>query len=310
MAPLWTEATLTSLRGIAEAAGAAILSVYSRADFGVQHKADHSPLTEADLLADRLILARLALVFPGTAVVSEETPAPPGTDLSAGYFLVDPLDGTKEFIARNGEFTVNIAWVSGGQALAGVVHTPALGETHWGAAGVGAWKADAAGVRPIRVADAAVARVRGPALANTNTGAGAAVGVDAGARARAVELAPTPLRVLASRSHGGAAQEALLQALAATGQPITTVQAGSSLKFCRIAEGAADVYPRLSPTAPWDTAAGQAVLEAAGGVVLALPGGHRLRVPPTPSAALNPYFVAASGPNWAHLVAQLLEQAP
>ncbi len=279
-APLWTEATLASLRGVAEAAGLAILSVYRRADFAVQHKADRSPLTEADLLADRLILARLALIFPGTAVVSEETPAPPGTDLSKGYFLVDPLDGTQEFIARNGEFTVNIAWVDGGRPLAGVVHTPALGETHWGAAGLGAWKADAQGVRAIRCA-----------------------GDDAG-----------PLRLLASRSHGGAAQEAFIHRLGlelgALGRPLRTLHVGSSLKFCRIAEGAADLYPRLGPTAPWDTAAGQAVLEAAGGVVLSLPEALPLTVPERPSEALNPYFLAAGGNNWAHFAALLLRQKP
>ncbi len=279
-APICSEASLASLRGVAEAAGAAIMSVYRRADFGVQHKADHSPLTEADLLADRLILARLALIFPGVAVVSEETPARPGTDLSGGFFLVDPLDGTKEFIARNGEFTVNIAWVHGGRPWAGVVHAPALGQTHWGATGVGAWKADAAGTRAICVAP--------PPHGQTKT----------------------PLRVLASRRHGSLAQEAFLQALAASGQPFTTVQAGSSLKFCRIAEGAADIYPRLSPTAPWDTAAGQAVLEAAGGVVLGLPDGGPLEVPEKPSEALNPYFVAASGPNWTHFATLLFHQKP
>jgi 3'(2'), 5'-bisphosphate nucleotidase len=277
-APVWTEATLASLRGVAEAAGAAILSVYRRADMGVQYKADLSPLTEADLLADRLIGARLAVIFPGLPVVSEETPAPPGTDLSGGYFLVDPLDGTKEFIARNGEFTVNIAWVQGGRPNAGVVHTPVLGQTHWGAWGVGAWRADAQGVREIRCA------------------------------ADTLPAAAAPLRVLASRSHGGAEQEAFLQALAASGQTFTTVQAGSSLKFCRIAEGAADLYPRLSPTAPWDTAAGQAVLEAAGGVVLCLPGGQPLAVPEDPFNALNPYFVAAGGNNWAHFAALLFRQ--
>ena len=153
----WTAARLAALRGVAEAAGAAILTVYARLVAGnaeahgvqVQRKPDDSPLTEADLLADRLIRSRLAIVFNGCAVLSEEgaASADPGEaarSAGGGYFLVDPLDGTKEFLARNGEFTVNIAWVQGGRATAGVVHAPALGETFWGAAGVGAWKTGAA----------------------------------------------------------------------------------------------------------------------------------------------------------------------
>ncbi len=297
-APLWTEASLAGLRGVAEAAGLAILSVYGRADFGVQRKADLSPLTEADTLADRLILARLALMFPGTPVVSEETPAPPGTDLSGGYFLVDPLDGTKEFIARNGEFTVNIAWVEGGRPRAGVVHAPALGQTHWGALGVGAWSCDAQGrEQAIRTANS------GP---NTESFTGSVAHRGANPQARA------PLRVLASRSHGGAAQEAFLRAAArwaaSQQRALQVLTAGSSLKFCRIAEGAADLYPRLSPTAPWDTAAGQAVLEAAGGVVLRLEDGQPLGVPDRPFGALNPDFLGASNSNWAAVAAQFRNQ--
>ena len=261
----WTAAELDALCDIAEAAGAAILGVYARADFGTRLKDDHSPLTEADLLADRLIRERLAACFAGRAVVTEETPAPPDARLDAGFFLVDPLDGTREFVARNGEFTVNIAWVEGGRPLAGVVHAPVVGETFWGAAGVGAWKRDRAGTRPIRVAP---------------------------------PRPGTPLRVLASRSHGGTAQDALLATLP---QPHEVVVAGSSLKFCRIAEGAADLYPRVTPTMPWDTAAGQAVLEAAGGVMLEA-NGQPMAVPLTVAQAPNPHFVAASDPQLARMV--------
>jgi 3'(2'), 5'-bisphosphate nucleotidase len=258
----WDRASLDSLCGIAEAAGAAVLGVYARSDPGLRLKEDRTPLTEADLLSDRLIRSRLAIMFRHPAVVTEETPAPPGTDLAGGYFLVDPLDGTKEFLARNGEFTVNIAWVQGGRPLAGVVHAPALDETFWGAVGVGAWKRDACGQ----------------------------------ARAIAVAAAPgagQPLRVLASRSHGSAEQDRLLEHLARARPPLQSVIAGSSLKFCRVAEAAADLYPRLTPTAPWDTAAGQAVLEAAGGVVLALDG-TALAVPHAVMLELNRGFVAAS----------------
>lgn len=263
----WTEARLQALRSVVEEAGAAVLEIYRRLEpVAVQHKDDHSPLTEADLAADRLIRERLQALFPGSVVLSEESgeATAPG-DPAAGYFLVDPLDGTKEFLARNGEFTINVAWVQGTRVQAGAVHAPALGETFWGAAGVGAWKAAA--------------------------GAGGA----GGGEVRPIRVAPMPqagvsLRVLASRSHGGAAQRAYLSRLP---QPHVCVEAGSSLKFCRLAEGAADLYPRLTATMPWDTAAGQAVLEGAGGVVFGTEGAP-LRVPRRPRESPNPPFFAAS----------------
>ncbi|MBL8343077.1 MAG: 3'(2'),5'-bisphosphate nucleotidase CysQ [Rubrivivax sp.] len=289
-APLaWTEERLAALRGVAEAAGAAVLSVYARwlaapADAAasavkLQHKPDDSPLTEADLLADRLIRSRLGVVFRGHTVLSEEgaAAADPAevTAMAGGYFLVDPLDGTKEFLARNGEFTVNIAWVQGGRPTAAVVHAPALGETFWGAVGVGAWKAAGGG--------SAVAGTTADARGN-----------DGSVRRIRVAAPPglgVPWRVLTSRSHGGAAQRAYLRRLP---QPLSCIEAGSSLKFCRLAEGAADLYPRLTATMAWDTAAGQAVLEAAGGVVLGTEGAP-LRVPGRPREAPNPPFIAASG---------------
>jgi len=274
----WTEPRLAMLRGVAETAGAAILSVYARLGAAegavqVQRKPDDSPLTEADLLADRLIRARLATMFDGRPVLSEEGhPAADGFDASGGYFLVDPLDGTKEFLARNGEFTVNIAWVHGGRVLAGVVHAPALGETFWGAAGLGAWKS----VAPV-------------------AGSPGAPGPAQPIRVAALPGEGATWRVLASRSHGGAAQRAYLSRLPT---PLQLLHAGSSLKFCRLAEGAADLYPRLTATMAWDTAAGQAVLEAAGGVVLGTEGSP-LRVPGRPREAPNPPFFAASSAEMA-----------
>lgn len=278
----WTEARLSSLRGVAEAAGAAILSVYARMGtpdaVEVQRKADDSPVTEADLLADRLIRARLAIMFDGAAVLSEEgDPQADAFDPAVGYFLVDPLDGTKEFLARNCEFTVNIAWVQGVRVLAAVVHAPALGETFWGAAGLGAWK-------------------------STSPAPGAVPGESRPIRVAGLPAPTAPLRVLASRSHGGAAQRAYLRRLP---QPVALLQAGSSLKFCRLAEGAADVYPRLTATMAWDTAAGQGVLEAAGGVVLGTEGAP-LRVPGRPREAPNPPFFAASSAELARRAVAVL----
>lgn len=222
---------LEALRSIARSAGAAIMEVYA-AGAGVSWtKDDNTPLTEADLRADRVIADGLRAAFPGVYVLSEESRSAGTLAPDAPFFLVDPLDGTREFLNRNGEFTVNIAYVAEGCPVAGVVAAPALGTVYAGLRGDGAWRDDGNG------------RVR------------IATGVRPGG----------PLRVIGSRSHGG---DRLAAWLARLGGAHEFVAAGSSLKFCRLAEGQADVYPRLGPTSQWDTAAGQAVLEAAGGVVL------------------------------------------
>jgi 3'(2'), 5'-bisphosphate nucleotidase len=214
----------------AEDAGARILAVYGAA--AATEKADGSPLTEADLAAHDAILAVLAQRCPGIAVVSEEDAAATAVPPGAPFILVDPLDGTREFLSRNGEFTVNIALVEAGRPAAGVVLAPALGRTWLGVVGAGARTRgpDAAAWRPIRV--------RRPDASG--------------------------IVAVASRSHRDAATDAFL-----AGRSVAGLRAvGSSLKFCLVAEGEADVYPRFGPTMEWDTAAGQAVLEAAGGIVL------------------------------------------
>lgn len=218
------------LAEIAEAAGTAIMAVRDRAATGA--KADGSPLTEADLRAHAAILAGLARAAPGIPVVSEEDAehrAPPG---GGRFLLVDPLDGTREFVSGSGEFTVNIALIEDGVAVAGVVHAPALGRAWCGVLGAGARRREGA-TSPWRP----IAARRPPA--------GGLVAV-------------------ASRSHRDAATDGFL-----AGQRVAGLRSvGSSLKFCLLAEGEADVYPRFGPTMEWDTAAGQAVLEAAGGRVL------------------------------------------
>lgn len=228
---------LPALRAIAVRAGEVILEVYS-GEHGVRAKADASPVTIADERADRLIVAALEELTPDIPVVSEETvetsgPAAAGAPL---FWLVDPLDGTKEFIKRNGEFTVNIALVRDGRPVAGVVHIPASGETFAGADGAGASLQRAGGEpRPIRCRPAPAEGVV----------------------------------VMTSRSHAdNAALDSFLAGWRVAGRRVV----GSSLKFCRIAEGVADLYPRLGPTSEWDTAAGHAVLEAAGGSVTTLDG--------------------------------------
>lgn len=230
------ERLLVPVRAAAERAGEAILGIYA-GDFEVRRKSDSSPVTKADADAERLILPVLATLAPALPIVSEEAVEAGGFPRLVGgrFWLVDPLDGTKEFIARNGEFTVNIALIEDGRPVLGVVHLPALGLTY-------------AGLCP-------------------EDGGGRALEAGAGADAHPIRARATPPEgavVLASRSHGDSVRlAAFLAGLRISGQRV----AGSALKFCVIAKGEADLYPRFGPTMEWDTAAGHAVLAAAGGTV-------------------------------------------
>ena len=228
---------LERLLPIARAAGDEILAVYAT-DFEVRDKSDASPVTEADERAEAVILRELAVLTPDVPVLSEEA-AEKGVVPDAGsrFWLVDPLDGTKEFVSRNGEFTVNIALVEDGRPTLGVVHVPALARLYGGAAGAGAFVEDEGG-------------------------------------RRAIACRPAPedgLTIVSSRSHGDA--DALEEFLAGR-RVALSVTAGSSLKFCLVASGEADLYPRLGRTMEWDTAAGHAVVSAAGGKVSAVSGGE------------------------------------
>lgn len=225
---------LPQVVAIADRAGEAILRHYE-AGTTATTKGDGSPVTVADQDAEALILAALKELTPSIPVVAEEAAAAGDMpEVGDGLFwLVDPLDGTREFIARNGEFTVNIALIDGRRPILGVVLAPAIRTAWWGAMGHGATMRDDDGTRTIR--------------------------------ARAVPAAPV---AVASRSHRDARTDAWL----AENKVADIVSAGSSLKFCRVAEAKADLYPRFGRTMEWDTAAGQGVLEAAGGQVLRLDG--------------------------------------
>ncbi|HEY4201671.1 MAG TPA: 3'(2'),5'-bisphosphate nucleotidase CysQ [Devosiaceae bacterium] len=237
-------------------AAAVINHVYER-PIAVEEKADGSPVTEADAAAEAVILK--ALVMTGIPVLAEESAAAGRIPvLGDRFFVVDPLDGTKEFIKRNGEFTVNIALVEHGKPVLGVVLAPATGDCFWGGP-----KGAFAG----RLVDGKIIDER-------------RIAVDA----------EGPMRVVASRSHGHKALTALVAAMDVVGD----VSVGSSLKFCLLARGDARLYPRFTPTCEWDTAAGQAVLEAAGGVVLTLDG-EALCYGKAANGFFNPFFVAASG---------------
>jgi 3'(2'), 5'-bisphosphate nucleotidase len=224
------------------AARAAILEIYA-APFDVRRKADESPVTEADERAERLILAVLAEATPAIPVIAEERVAALGLPKGVApplFWLVDPVDGTKEFIAKSGEFSVNIGLVQNGAAVLGVIHGP---------------------VRNVTYAAA------GPGTATRQDG-------DAPPGAISARPIPSSGAVIAhSRSHGNTAK---LDAFIAAHPGATTRVSGSALKFCLIAEGAADLYPRFGTTMEWDTAAGQAILEAAGGSVV-MPDGVPLR---------------------------------
>jgi len=235
-----SDTILTGLIDAALAGGDEIMAVYAE-DFAVERKGDQSPVTEADRRAEAVILDHLSRLLPGVPVVAEEAMAEGHVPKLHGdsFVLVDPLDGTREFVARNGEFTVNIGIIEAGVPAAGVVYAPALGLIYAGVVGAGAGMA--------RVVDGKAADWR---------------------PAKVREIPPEGMTVLASRSHCGPETEDLLARL-----PVAErISAGSSLKFCRLAEGVADFYPRFGPTMEWDTAAADAVLRAAGGRVVTLDG--------------------------------------
>jgi 3'(2'), 5'-bisphosphate nucleotidase len=249
---------------IAVEAGERILEIY-RGAFSVERKADHSPLTEADLAAHRVIEARLAALTPDIPVVSEESALAPYSERAQWrrFWLVDPLDGTREFVKRNDEFTVNIALVEDRRPVLGVVHVPVAGVTY-SAVGGRAWKQ---------------------------------TGSDAPLVIQARNYCGGHAIVATSRSHTSEPLARFLAQLRAREGEPEILTMGSALKICLVAEGRADVYARLGPTSEWDSAAGQAVAEAAGGRVVDL--SLRPLVYNKPEI-LNPWFLAlgAGGYDW------------
>jgi 3'(2'), 5'-bisphosphate nucleotidase len=231
---------LAPVTDIAKQAGAAILAVYNSPEtLAITDKADDSPLTAADLASHKVIEQGLIALTPGIPVMSEESTEKTAWETRRAwtrYWLVDPLDGTKEFIKRNGEFTVNIALIENGVPVLGVVFVPVTGVTYAGCRGEGAFIEDAAGRRVIRARKLAETKASGE-----------------------------PLTIVASRSHAGERMPALLARIEKEFGAASLTSIGSSLKICMVAEGKADHYPRLGPTSEWDTAAAQAVVEAAGG---------------------------------------------
>lgn len=229
--------------GLALDGGAAIDAIYAT-DFDVELKGDDSPVTQADKDAEAIITAGLQKAQPDIPILAEEAASEGNIpELGDRFFLVDPLDGTREFLSRNGEFTVNIALIDHGRPVAGVVYAPAISKLYYGAIGEGAFYQEIA-----PGADRALAEYPHEIEARAPFHKG--------------------LVAVASRSHRSPETEALMEKIGVE----NFTPAGSSLKFCLLAQGSADVYPRLGRTMEWDTGAGQAVLEAAGGRVMALDG--------------------------------------
>jgi len=247
-------------------AGQAILEVYAT-DFDVQSKADQSPLTQADLASHHCIIAGLAALTPDIPIISEEEGLPSFEERGQWqrYWLIDPLDGTKEFVNRNGEFTVNIALIDSHKPVFGVVHVPVHEKTYVGCEGHGAELREGDSITAIHVA----------------------------------ESSGRPVRIVGSRSHRGSSLDAFLNKVGESDM----IPMGSSLKFCVVAEGRADIYPRLGPTSEWDTAAAQAVVEQAGGTVLELDG--KPLAYNAKSDILNPWFIVigAADRDWLALLA-------
>jgi 3'(2'), 5'-bisphosphate nucleotidase len=243
---------------IAQEAGEEIMNIYNTDDFAVVDKSDNSPLTKADKAANEVINQRLKERYPSIPIISEENKAIDYSDRKDWdwFWLVDPLDGTKEFIKKNGEFTVNIALVHLGRPVLGVVGIPARNQVYYASQGGGAFKLDEHGqVSPLRIKEPASDRIA----------------------------------LIGSRSHPSPEFDAYLKEMESTYTTVDFVAAGSSLKFCLVAEGIADVYPRLGPTMEWDTGAGHAIALEAGARVKVY--GEERDLSYNKENLLNPFFI-------------------
>jgi 3'(2'), 5'-bisphosphate nucleotidase len=246
---------------LAKTAGEKLMALYAH-DFDVDYKDDSSPLTQADLASHHCIVDGLRELTPGVPVLSEESSEAEKLNRMSWqtYWLIDPLDGTKEFVKKNGEFTVNIALVTNHQPVFGVVYAPALDVAYWGDKPSGAFKAEG--------------------------------GIEKAITVRSRPASSADWIVVGSRSHQSVEFKTFMKDYA----DAEIVSMGSSLKLCLVAEGKADLYPRLGLTSEWDTAASQAVVEAAGGQVLAFPEMKPLGCNQNADSLLNPHFLVCASP--------------
>lgn len=259
------ETLINDVIELAIQAGHRIMEIYNT-DFDVEHKSDNTPLTAADMAAHNTIVDGLSKLTPEIPILSEESARVLFAERKQWhrYWLVDPLDGTREFVKRNGEFTVNIALIDNHESVLGVIYTPVTGVTYYAARGTGAFK---------------------KTLDDTSNNA---TTVKIHTRAKTADSTI----IAGSRSHRGDSLEAFLHRLG----EYDIISMGSSLKSCLVAEGAADIYPRLGPTSEWDTAAAQCVVEEAGGCIIQT-NGETLRYN-TKDSLLNPHFLVIGDPNF------------
>lgn len=254
-----TNVDVNSVISIAKKAGEKIINIYNR-NYEITEKKDKSPVTEADMQSNNLICDELRTLAPNIPILSEESTE----DETAKridwnrYWLIDPLDGTKEFINKNDEFTVNIALIEHNLPIFGVVYAPALQDLYWGGKGLGAYKVENESTKKIRV--------------------------------RNRPSKESDWKVIGSRSH----QTDEFIEFMKDYPTASIISMGSSLKLCLIAEGLADLYPRLGPTSEWDTAASQAIVEAAGGLVLNFHDMEPIRYNLNPGSLLNPHFLVCA----------------
>ncbi len=254
---------LVEVRSAVAEAGAEILAIYSKpSKFETEQKADNSPLTQADLAANRLLVGRLKELTPAVPILSEESKQAPWSERRhwKDCWVVDPLDGTKEFLKRNDEFTVNVALVRDHKPILGVVYAPALQRWYYATRDDGAWRQDGK---------------KTPAKIEVRE-----------------KVADRPWQVVGSRSHNTPEVDAFIEKLGEA----EILAMGSSLKLCLVADGSADLYPRLGPTSEWDTCAAQAVVEQAGGQVLNAETGEPLTYNARESI-LNPHFIVCARPD-------------
>ena len=265
---MWNDGQLTILLNIIREAGSEILSVYSDKTISrISYKDDDSPITEADRLANGTIIRALEKLPVNYPILSEESEKPSYSKRQSwkDYWLIDPLDGTKEFIKQNGEFTVNIAHIRNGIPEMGAVHVPVSGVTYLGKKGLGAWRVNQ---------DDFTQEIH----------------------SRKIDIPTRPMRVLASRSHRNDSVDNLIQDISGKAGDIEVIAMGSSLKICLLAEGKADLYPRLTPTCEWDTAAAHAVLVGSGGEIF--DANFRALKYNQKSSLVNPNFYAVADPNF------------
>ncbi len=256
---------IQSLLPICEQASQAIMAVYENDDFSIQHKQDDSPVTAADMAAHRVIKQGLDALTPSIPQLSEEDASIPFDKRKQwdSFWCIDPLDGTKEFIQRNDEFTINIALIKDHRPILGIIYVPVTKTAYWGSTDLGAWK---------QVNNRPAAQIRSRPLTQE-------------------------LIIAASRRHGQEANEDLLKSIHHHFNKVKNRGIGSSLKMCLIAEGIADFYPRLFPTSEWDTAAAQAIVEAAGGRLVDANNLCPLTYNQKESL-INPYFYVCGDPQF------------